>query len=110
MIMTMYDFVKIRDDKGQTPLHTIASKGSLDVLETLLEYGADVNVKDNEDKTPLHIAFWNGHKDIIEALLTNGAEVDTQISSYTMPTGCDENLRSEMLVLLENASQTKKPL
>jgi ankyrin repeat protein len=59
-------------------LHTAcsssASDGSLEVLELLLERGADGNACNKWRETPLLIASNNGHKAAVEALLQSGAD------------------------------------
>jgi ankyrin repeat protein len=49
-----------------------------DVVELLLEYGANVNVQDNDKKTPLHIACCKNDFKIAELLLEHGANVNVQ--------------------------------
>ena len=65
-------------DDLYTPLHTAcsssASDGSLDVLNLLLEKGADGNACNKWKETPLLIAANNGHKAAVEALLNSGAD------------------------------------
>jgi ankyrin repeat protein len=48
--------VKVRDSKGQTPLHVAAQKGNLLMAEYLLRQKADVDALDAERNTPLHFA------------------------------------------------------
>lgn len=54
---------------GLTPLHMACSWGLESVVQTLLEFGANVNTQDAEGKTPLHIAIFNQHASIIALLL-----------------------------------------
>jgi hypothetical protein len=65
-------------DDLYTPLHTAcsssASDGSLEVLELLLEQGADGNACNKWRETPLLIAANNGNKAAVEALLRSGAD------------------------------------
>mmetsp|Transcript_14861 Transcript_14861/g.22265 ORF Transcript_14861/g.22265 Transcript_14861/m.22265 type:complete len:1492 (-) Transcript_14861:44-4519(-) len=65
-------------DDLYTPLHTAcsssASDGSLDVLNLLLQRGADGNACNKWRETPLLIAANNGHKAAVEALLKSGAD------------------------------------
>lgn len=68
---------KFKDDL-YTPLHTAcssgASKGSIEVLNLLLERDADPNACNKWRETPLLIAANNGHYEACEALLDNGAD------------------------------------
>lgn len=56
---------------GQTPLHLACSWGLDQVVQTLLEFNADVNIQDAEGRTPLHIAIAEQHNLIIQLLLSN---------------------------------------
>jgi ankyrin repeat protein len=65
-------------DDLYTPLHTACSSstitGSLDVLNLLLERGADGNACNKWRETPLLIAANNGHTTAVKALLKSGAD------------------------------------
>ena len=50
-------------------LHLASQKGSLDILDLLIKYKADVNQQDNQGITPLMEACKNGHLYIVEFLL-----------------------------------------
>lgn len=54
-------------------IHTAASVGSVDMIERLLEFGADSDQRCREFKTPLMYAAEKGHKGAIDVLLENGA-------------------------------------
>jgi MATH domain/Ankyrin repeats (many copies) len=64
-------------DDLYTPLHTACSSGtaagSMEVLQLLLEKGADGNACNKWSETPLLIAANNGHRLAVEALLLHGA-------------------------------------
>jgi ankyrin repeat protein len=64
-------------DDLYTPLHTACSSGtasgSMEVLQLLLEKGADGNACNKWRETPLLIAANNGHRLAVEALLRHGA-------------------------------------
>ncbi|KQB41324.1 ankyrin repeat domain-containing protein [Flavobacterium aquidurense] len=55
-----------------TPLTVAVSKGDLEFVKKLIEYGADVN-EISEDLTPLMIAARYNKVDILRVLLSNGA-------------------------------------
>jgi len=65
-------------DDLYTPLHTAcsssASSGSLEVLDLLLDKGADGNAFNKWRETPLLIAANNGNKAAVEALLDHDAD------------------------------------
>eukprot|EP00538_Stauroneis_constricta_P006116 CAMPEP_0119564048 /NCGR_PEP_ID=MMETSP1352-20130426/25594_1 /TAXON_ID=265584 /ORGANISM="Stauroneis constricta, Strain CCMP1120" /LENGTH=1722 /DNA_ID=CAMNT_0007612753 /DNA_START=249 /DNA_END=5417 /DNA_ORIENTATION=- len=70
-------------DDLYTPLHTACSSasptstsedGNMQVLELLLEKGADGNACNKWRETPLLIAANNGHRAAVEALLKHGAD------------------------------------
>jgi len=67
---------KFKDDL-YTPLHTACSSGtnmgSMEVLNLLLDEGADGNACNKWKETPLLIAANNGHRTAVEALLKHGA-------------------------------------
>ena len=64
----------------ETPLHVAAKQGHMEVIQCLIQCGADVNVKDNDDWTPLHYAYENGHLQIVQVLIENGADVNAETS------------------------------
>lgn len=66
-----FDLNKL-DQQGRTLLHYTGCRGQYDMIELLLEKGADPNIKDKNGNTPLH---WCGHIDIVELLISYGARV-----------------------------------
>jgi ankyrin repeat protein len=60
--------------EGATPLCVAISKGEIDLVKKLIEYGADVNEKSN-GLTPLMIAARYNKVEIIKLLLANGASL-----------------------------------
>ena len=63
---------------GHTALHWAAAKGSVLLLDWLLERGADPNLGNNAGSTALHVASQNGQAVAAERLLSAGAEVDAK--------------------------------
>ena len=52
-----------------TPLHLACKKGSLPIVQYLIEKGVDIEAKDIEELTPLHYACQNGHLPIVQYLM-----------------------------------------
>jgi ankyrin repeat protein len=48
--------------------------GSIEIVEALLEAGADVGAKDHKNQTVLHLAAKEGYTEIVEMLLKGGAQ------------------------------------
>ncbi len=59
-------------------LHYAAEEGRTDVIEYLVDHGADVNDICYSGMTPLHLAAWSGHLATAEALVEHGARTDTK--------------------------------
>ena len=47
----------------------------MEVVELLLENGAEPNMKDDDGSTPLHAACIRGNLEVVRLLLAHGAEV-----------------------------------
>ena len=53
--------VDFKDEKGLTPIHCAAHYGRLEIMQILIDLGADVNVRDKINSfTPLHLVV-TGH-------------------------------------------------
>ena len=55
-------------------LHKAVLKNRKDVVEVLLESGANINARNDKEETPLHIAVSNNYKDIAWVLLNFDAK------------------------------------
>ncbi|NOS68375.1 MAG: hypothetical protein HOP33_00395 [Verrucomicrobia bacterium] len=58
-----------------TPLHRAAKHGSLEVVEMLVEAGADISITNKEGKTAEQMAKRHGHKEIVEFLRTCSPQI-----------------------------------
>ena len=56
------------DDVRNTPLHLAVAKGRLDLIDALLQGGAEPNLMNRDGFTPLTSAEFHGRKDIIKKL------------------------------------------
>lgn len=66
---------------GMTPLAIAAYYGRRDVIEVLLERGADIKLKVNFDWDITKMAINSGDADLVRYLLENGAEIDATVES-----------------------------
>ena len=92
LLNTGIDINKKNKD-GWTALHIAASKNRLEIVELLIENGAEVDSKGDPSTvfiwqggfTPLHYATVNGHKDIVELLINRGAQVNAKTDNGFTP-------------------------
>lgn len=68
--------VNSRDTAGRksSPLHFAAGFGRKDVVEYLLQSGANVHARDDGGLIPLHNACSFGHAEVVNLLLRHGAD------------------------------------
>ncbi|GAB66465.1 hypothetical protein PCYB_092510 [Plasmodium cynomolgi strain B] len=69
-----------RNSDGLCALHYACDRGYLDIVKTLIEFGADVNAHDSCGDTALHIAAYSGKTDIIKYLTSAGADINRKNS------------------------------
>jgi len=62
------------------PLHLAAEAGFADVIQVLLDHGADINACTGGQNrvTPLHMAAAKGKSDVVKMLLRSGADVNAR--------------------------------
>lgn len=72
---------RVKDRRGQLPLHRAAAVGSTPIIKILLEEGkSPVNASDIDGLTALHHAISEGHGDAAIMLLKAGAEPEKRDS------------------------------
>jgi len=71
----------IRDAGGFTPLHLAARSGRRQVIELLLDSGAEIDARTKFEMTPLQFAAVHGHKDVVDLLVARGAKIDIFVAS-----------------------------
>jgi len=64
------------DEFGQSALMCAASFGNKEVIDILLDYGADINAVDKYDQSALMKAAIYVKKEVIDALLDRGADIN----------------------------------
>ena len=66
--------IDIPDDENQiTPLHISCNIGNKNIMDLLLNLGADINYRDKKGYTPLHYAVLSENEIIIKKLIIRGA-------------------------------------
>jgi len=76
-LLTKYpDMKDVRRNGGWTLLHL--SFDSRELVEYLIENGADIEARSDSQWTPLHSQAYGGHKDGVEVLLAHGADIDAK--------------------------------
>lgn len=68
--------INSRSSTNDTPLHLAAWQGHYEVIEALLDAGADINARGDMQRTPLHYAVEHSHPRIAALLCERGAERD----------------------------------
>jgi len=82
-----------------TSLFIALSSGHPEVVEFLLEHGADPNIKNNDGSTPLHYAADNSK--VVEVLLEHGADLNIRDKYGATPLhDAAENGHPEVVELL----------
>lgn len=67
-----------RPEMFGSPLMLAAVSNQPDLVDVLVDSGADVNAKGRWGATPLHWACWRGSADAVDALLHRGADVNAK--------------------------------
>ena len=65
-----------RELYGFTPLLVAAFQGNVEMVEMLIEHGADIEAFDDWEDTPINVAAWNGKLDVVQKLVELGANPD----------------------------------
>ena len=68
------EFINRKDSNGSTLMHHASNIGCIEIVELLIEYGADINVQDSYlGYTPLHCCAYKKHTQLMEFLIENKA-------------------------------------
>jgi ankyrin repeat protein len=97
--------------KGANPstvgaIHKASANGNMDIIQVLLEHGADVDVQDLGGQTALHYAAGYGYQDVVRTLLGSGADVMVEEDNgRTALDYADQNGNKAVVQLLEKARE-----
>lgn len=94
------------DRDGRTLLVNAACYGRKNVLEFLINKGANVNASDKMGFTAMHFAAQENHADIIRILLKNGADINARNAFGNPPIFCVRLPHAKELykLLMENGA------
>ena len=92
--------VSTADESGQTALHFAADRGNCQVVELLLDAGANPNATDLEGIGVLQAAVIAGHNDVASILLKFGANPHQADMDGDTPYSCAQDDGSEEMKLL----------
>ncbi|MBY0352904.1 ankyrin repeat domain-containing protein [Candidatus Babeliales bacterium] len=95
-------FIDQQNNGGRTALHIAASNKKLDIVNYLLEQGADPNIGDKQEKTLLHMLLHNPTPEvlpIIDSILTKNPDVNKQTAENQTP----------LMMLARSSASTTSP-
>ena len=100
-----------RNSEKQTPLHTSAPKGHLEVYKLLSENVDNKNPKDKHGQTPLHLAALHGHLEFCRCIITNLVDKNPVDYDFNSPFSCAaSNGHLEICILLIGYLVNKNPV
>jgi ankyrin repeat protein len=76
---------RVRDSSGYSPLHWAAIDGHREVVELLLDRGAEVNGRTTFGNTPLHLASRAGRLEAAKLLIDRGADIHASTNTGITP-------------------------
>ena len=77
--------INAKNSKGHTGLHLASERGKLDVVECLVEAGADLEAKSSSGRTALRVTAVKGRTAIASYLISKGANVNEKDTKGTSP-------------------------
>ncbi len=84
-LLTYDPLMDVLTYQGEASIHIAAKMGSLDICESLLRKGADINIQDRHNCTALHYAAINNYLYITDMLLYYGADPNKKTYDGTTP-------------------------
>jgi ankyrin repeat protein len=85
--------LEARDKSGNTPLVGAAERGQAEIVEYLIQKGANTNAKNNDEKTALHLACEGDLDQVVNILLRSESVIDIEAK--------DSDGRTALVVAIE---------
>ena len=98
--MQLHDIEERGGARESTPLSEASLQGNFEVLELLLEVGAEICTRDCKGATALHYAAFQGHADVAQLLIDNRANVSATASDGKTPLHFAANQGREKVLML----------
>ncbi|KAJ5924217.1 hypothetical protein N7466_008404 [Penicillium verhagenii] len=77
-----------KGNAGRTALVAASGRGDLQIVQILLDNGADLTIRDDEGHTPLTMASLNGNYEVTKLLLDKEADIQSSTASLMTPLHC----------------------
>ncbi|KAL4239818.1 hypothetical protein ACF0H5_000620 [Mactra antiquata] len=91
------------DNEGASALHLAVQNNQAEVIDLLIENGAEINLQNNTHYAPLHMAVIGGQLDIVKQLLDKGANIEARDGDHMTPVHrCSMYGKLEVLQVLLN--------
>jgi ankyrin repeat protein len=97
-----------RFEHGQTPLHFAISQNRYDILDLLIELGADLDGRDISGNTAFEVAMLRGDEEAIARLHAAGATLPTPIDPSSFQTSVAALAQSTRKVFRRSASRISR--
>lgn len=76
------DMLAVKNDNGDTALHSLLLQGWHDLIAPAVTHGADINAENKSGETVLHLALKNKGTEALESVLSAGAHPDAKVAGY----------------------------
>ncbi|KAK2593245.1 hypothetical protein QQS21_009044 [Conoideocrella luteorostrata] len=83
LILGNENIINQSDEDGTNALHWACERGHAEIVQMLLDKGADVNAQSGDCDNALQAASEAGHVDIMQILLDNGADINAKGRQYS---------------------------
>lgn len=101
------------DRYGNSPVHLAVLSDDIELLNSLIDKGADLNVKNTLELSPVHLAAISGNTPLVQNLVSKGADInirgnsgytplhiaaeinDVRMTGYLLSAGANKSIRTD---------------